>query len=167
MTFLTRIAGAAMLIGLSGASAHAGYVVELTQEESDVVATGSGHMDTSGLTLVGQNTSVPADIWPASGFINTGPTTSVPLDFYAGPIAGPMTFGSGIGTFANSGSADSVEIIGASVPFGMPMLFLPRDYASDTPLSDIATYKGQIFALEAASSRAGIGRTLRAPSPST
>jgi hypothetical protein len=122
VTSLTRIAAAAMLIGLASASSRAGYVVELTQEESDVVATGSGYIDTSGLTLVGQNTSTPTNIWPASGFINAGPTTSVPLDFYAGPIVGPTTFGSGVTTFANSGSGDSIEIIGASVPFEMPIL---------------------------------------------
>jgi hypothetical protein len=37
--------GAAILIGLSALSAQAGYVVDLTQVGSDVVATGSGPID--------------------------------------------------------------------------------------------------------------------------
>ena len=57
MTFVKRIAGAAavgaaMLIGLSAPSAEAGYIVDLTQQGADVVATGSGAIDLTGLTFV-------------------------------------------------------------------------------------------------------------------
>jgi hypothetical protein len=44
--------GAAMLVGLSALSAQAGYVVDLTQVGSDVVASGSGAIELSGLTFL-------------------------------------------------------------------------------------------------------------------
>jgi hypothetical protein len=47
----TASLGAAMLIGLSALSAQAGYVVDLTQVGSNVVASGSGAVDLSGLTF--------------------------------------------------------------------------------------------------------------------
>ena len=51
MAFIKGIAslGAAMLIGLSALSARAGYVVDLTQQGSNVVATGSGATPSLGL----------------------------------------------------------------------------------------------------------------------
>ena len=54
MAFIKGIAslGTAILIGLSAPSAQAGYVVDLTQVGSDVVATGSGAIDLTGLTFV-------------------------------------------------------------------------------------------------------------------
>jgi hypothetical protein len=66
MTFIKGIAsvGAAMLIGLSATSAQAGYVVDLTQQGSNVVATGSGAIDLSGLTFSGP-VGGPAQINPA------------------------------------------------------------------------------------------------------
>ena len=44
--------GAAMLIGLSAPSAQAGYVVDLTQQGSNVVASGSGAIDLTGLIFL-------------------------------------------------------------------------------------------------------------------
>ena len=66
MTFATRMAsgtaiGAAMLIGLSAPSAQAGYVVTLTQEGGDVVATGMGLIDLTGLSFVVGGGGGPAD----------------------------------------------------------------------------------------------------------
>ena len=59
MELVNRIAsaaviGAAMLIGssLSAPPAQAAYIVDLTQEGSNVVATGSGTLDVSDLTFV-------------------------------------------------------------------------------------------------------------------
>jgi hypothetical protein len=42
--------GAAILIGLFTPPAQAGYVVDLTQQGSNVVATGSGAVDLTGLS---------------------------------------------------------------------------------------------------------------------
>jgi hypothetical protein len=140
MTFIKGSAGvgAAMLIGLSAPSAQAGYVVDLTQVGSDVVATGSGPIDLTGLTFSG-NTSVSSLVAPDAAIINTG-TNSAVEDTYTG-ATGPASFGSGfLASFANSAAGDMVGIMGPGgeviVPFG---------YVSDSPLSDTATYDGQTF----------------------
>ena len=76
MIFIKGIAsiGAAMLIGLSAPSAQAGYVVDLTQEGSNVVATGSGTIDLTGLSFRLTTTDVSAFIAPSTGGIFAGPT---------------------------------------------------------------------------------------------
>ena len=57
MIFVTRAAalGVAMLIGsaLSAPPAQAGYIVTLTQQGSDVVASGSGAIDLTSLSSFG------------------------------------------------------------------------------------------------------------------
>ena len=144
MTFIKRIArGAAifgtMLIGLSAPSAQAGYVVDLTQQGSNVVATGSGPIDLTGLsffaTIVGQ-----ASLVSSIGHIITGPTGFTPTDLYTG-FTGPADFGSGdLIIPAGSGSGDVVGITAAAGEF-----FVPSGYVSGTSLSDTATYDSQTF----------------------
>jgi hypothetical protein len=145
-----------MLIDLSAPSARAGYVVDLTQQGSDVVATGSGAIDLSGLKFflpVAQNTSLR----PGSGEINTG-QKNVLSDVYL-RVTGPASFGSGGFTIASSGSGDLVGIEGAG-----GSLLVPFAYVSDSPLSDTATYTGQTFMSlgvtpAATSGHGGQGRT--------
>jgi hypothetical protein len=146
MTFVKQIAGlaalgAALLLGLSGPSAQAGYVATLTQQGSNVVASGSGTLDLTGLspTLPGVNTS-QAGINPAAGLINTGPTTATPVDLYTG-TTGPTSFGNGFFTPASSGNGDPVNIQGSN-----DILVVPAGYVSDSTLSDTATYDSATFA---------------------
>ena len=134
--------GAAMLIGSCTPSAQAGYVVDFTQQGSNVVASGSGSIDLTGLTFYGEYVNVAAGLVPSVAFENTG--TSADIDAYAG-ITGPMSFGSGTGTNASSTTGASAQIVGSSMIYGLPLLFVPHDYASDTPLSDTATYDSQTF----------------------
>jgi hypothetical protein len=144
MTFVTRMAsrtaiGAAMLIGLSAPQAQAGYLVDLTQQGGDVVATGSGSIDLTGLTLSGESIALFA-LFPAEGHIITGPTTFAARDNYTG-FTGPTSFGSGGPTFANNGTGDSVGILVDRGTLGVP-----HGYVSDTPLSSTSTYDGATFA---------------------
>jgi len=138
-TLALSAAAIALLIGsgLTAPSAKAGYVVDLTQVGSDVVTSGSGAIDLSGLTffnLIGVNLS---QIEPAEGIILTGPMFSLG-DQYTG-ITGPPSFGGGSIAFASSGSGDLVGIF-----FGR--LVVPAGYVSGTALSDTATYSGKTFA---------------------
>jgi hypothetical protein len=130
--------GMAMLVGcgLAVPTAQAGYVVTLTQEGTDVVATGSGPIDLTGL---GFNfpSGAAAFISPDSGAIFTGPSSTE--DVYTG-FTGPGSFGSGGGVFASSGSGDLVGINAANGVVGVP-----AGYVSDGRLSDSATYAGQTF----------------------
>jgi hypothetical protein len=59
--------GAAMLIGLSAPSAQAGYVVDLTQQGSNVVASGSGAIDLTGLFFLG-SISLSSELDQRSGY---------------------------------------------------------------------------------------------------
>jgi hypothetical protein len=144
MGFVKQIAGAAalgagMLIGcgLSASPAQAGYIVKLTQQGSNVVASGSGTIDLNGLTSVGALTGGAAII-PATGIILTGPATSGTFDAYAGFI-GPTNFGSGRGAFATTGTGD---FVGENTK----LIAVPLGYVSDHPLLDSSTYAGQTFA---------------------
>jgi hypothetical protein len=158
MTFGRRIAGVAllgmaMLIGSSlSAPAQAGYIVTLTEQGSDVVATGSGPIDLSGLSSVlffqrgGIQPNV-AEIFIASPF--AGPPAHA--QGYTG-FSGPTSFGeNGNFILVSSSSGDNVGILGAglidpilgAVP---PFLEVPPQYISDSPLSDTSTYANQTFA---------------------
>jgi hypothetical protein len=126
--------GAAMLVGLSALSAQAGYVVDLTQVGSDVVASGSGAVDLTGLTFFALLGGPASQIDPGAGIILTGPAPFLGGQ-YTG-ITGPASFGGGSTAFAGSGSGDEVGIF-----FGN--LVVPANYVSDTPVSDTATYDSQ------------------------
>ena len=144
MTFVTRIAGAAalgaaMAIGssLSAPPARAGYVVTLEQQGSNVVATGSGSIDLTGLTFEGNNGGGTAvSINPNLGIIVTGPVGTA-ADLYSG-LNKLMSFGSGSVTPADSGSGDI-----AGDAFGF--LFVPTGYVSDDPLSSSASWDNWTF----------------------
>ncbi|MGH7103203.1 MAG: PEP-CTERM sorting domain-containing protein [Acetobacteraceae bacterium] len=146
MTIVKSIAGTAALAaavllgcGLAALPAQADYVVTLTQVGSNVVATGSGTIDLTGLSPDGGGSS-EAGVEPSAAGINTGPPIFAASSFYTG-YTGPASFGSGGQTSASSGSGDIVGI-GA---FGVDLV-VPSGYVSDSALSDTSTYDGATFA---------------------
>jgi hypothetical protein len=154
MAFVKRLTvaatlGTAMLLGpgLSASSAHAGYIVTLAQQGSNVVAMGSGPIDVAGLTLTGSGTTSPAVITPSEGLIVTGPPIAI-TDIYLtnGPVTGPSMFGSGGAAFPTSGSGGLVGIFPLFIPSVSPQLIVPMGYVSGAPLSDSSTYDNQTFA---------------------
>jgi len=136
--------GAAMLIGLS-ASARAGYVVDLTDTGGNVVATGSGAIDLTGLES-NVLTGGMAFLNPSLGAIRTGPPPFTPIEGYdaVNGFTGPANFGSGGAIVASSGSGDPVSFF-----FGFSAsdneLDVPQGYVSNSALSDTSTYNGQTF----------------------
>jgi hypothetical protein len=146
MTFMRRIAGAATLgvtlllgTGPIASPAQAGYVVTLQEAGSDVIATGSGPIDLTGLSPTGGDNSTHAVLEPVTGLIVTGPTDTTDVEVFTG-YSGPTSFGSGGVTEANSGSGDAV---GISPLFNL--IAVPLDYDSGDPLSNTATYDGETF----------------------
>jgi hypothetical protein len=133
----------ALLIGcgLSASPAWAGYTVTLVQQGSDVVATGSGPIDLTGLTFFATFTASNAEVQPNAAIIATGPATGASYDTYTG-LTGPMSFGGGTNTVANSGSGDLVVLNGT---FMGGALGVPHSYVSGTALSDSSTYDNQTF----------------------
>ena len=114
------------------------YTVTLEQIGSNVVATGSGPINLTGLTFVISGADNPG-IVPFSGVISTGPFASM-IDGYRG-FTGPMDFGSGAGALPNTASGDFVGISGVGLG-----LFVPLNYISGTALSDSMTLNNATFA---------------------
>jgi hypothetical protein len=125
--------------GLSAQPAQAGYVVDLTQGVN-VVASGTGAIDLTGLTPSSTGDLAISGMAPFVAFIITGPFEAASIDVYTG-VTGPARFGPGGGQDASSGTGDSV-----GVEIATHMLFVPSGYVSDTPLSDTATYTDASFA---------------------
>jgi hypothetical protein len=130
----TLLLAATASLFVMGSPAQAGYVVTLEQVGPNVVATGSGPIDLTGLTFHGPGGNA-AGIDPSGLILQTGPTLSSPDTYFlpGGPFSGPMNFGSGGITFESSGSGDFVGILANSIA-------VPSGYVSGNPLSDSGTY---------------------------
>jgi hypothetical protein len=128
-----------IMCGLSVRPAQAGYIVTLQQVGSDVVATGSGPIDLTGLTQVGNGSGGDSLVIPGTGWIETGPASGNGFDLYR-LVTGPSSFGPGSGAFASSGSGDFVGILSNS-----GSLVVPAGYVSGTALSDSSTYNSATF----------------------
>lgn len=153
MTLANRMAGAAplglaMLIGLSATPAEAGYVVTLEEVGSNVIATGMGPIDLTGLSLTGSGGITAAGVLPSFGIIITGPplaTADTYLNTIPLRVSGPTSFGRGTTTtFASTGNGTPVGIEPAEPDF--LILAVPAGYASGDPLSDTSTYDNATFA---------------------
>lgn len=146
MTFVKRIVGAAALgatmlmgVGFCAPPADAGYIVTLTQQGSNVVASGSGSLDLTDLTILGDGAST-TQIQPRDGTIVTGTASGGPVVFYIG-YTGPGSFGSG--PFYLPPSSGGGGVVGIDVH---DELAIPNNYISGNPLSSTATWNDQSIA---------------------
>ena len=122
------------------------YVVKLVQQGSNVVATGSGAFDLTGLTLLGGTVTGTASLQPSGGFVMTGPLSNVAIDSYTGYV-GPTSFGSGTNFISSDvGTGDTVGIFGSSQFYGYPNFWVPSGYVSGGALSGTSTYDNASFA---------------------
>ena len=104
----------ALLVGLTVAgyaSTITPYVVTVDQIGSNVVATGSGEFDLTGLSFYGA-TAGPAIIFPAYGIIQVA---AGPGDSYTG-VTGPNSFGQNVSFTANSNSGGFRRYFGGAQP---------------------------------------------------
>jgi hypothetical protein len=117
------------------------YTVTLQQIGSNIVATGGGAIDLTGLTANSFGNNYNLAIEASSGLIETGAFASK-VDLYTGST-GPTSFGRGRFFAANTGSGDYVGIVGF---LSQGQLFLPQGYFSDTALSSSATWNNATYA---------------------
>src|SRR5260370_29798803 len=108
-------------------------MVTLQQMGPNVVATGSGPIDLTGLSFDFTGASNP-HITGSTAFILTGPTPGVSIDTYTG-FTGPTSFGSGLGTSASSGSGDTVGVAGFA-----GIIAVRHGYVCGNALSDSSFY---------------------------
>jgi hypothetical protein len=102
-----------IIAGVVVAGCSTGYTVTLKEPGSNVVATGSGAINVTGLHFMGPSYA-RAGIWAEYGQITTGPVLVPDIDNYKDrvdnyklrEVTGPASFGSGKDTltfFANTG----------------------------------------------------------------
>jgi hypothetical protein len=92
------------------------YTVTLEQVGSNVVATGSGAINLTGLTFFGPAVGLTPGIWAGLGVISMGPGGAfVKTDSYFG-FHGPTHFGSGGLFHPNTSSGDAFAFV-APQPF--------------------------------------------------
>jgi len=131
-----------------GPSAQAGYIVTLQQVGPNVVATGSGAIDLTGLALA-SHIAFASGIIPAPGisslgaFIQTGIDNVSFFDDYSGSFSGPTSFGPN--SFETVASSNSGDIVGFGRGFGF--LFLPPGYVSGAALSNSSTFDSTNFTM--------------------
>jgi len=118
--------------GLAASAAQAGYVVALVQQGSDVVASGSGELDLTGLSYQVTGFIGPV-MFPDEGVILMGSGRGGLIDGYSG-FTGPTSFGTG-GFAGSDGFGDIVGING-----GHNLLYVPHGYVSSTFLDSFNVY---------------------------
>src|SRR4051812_668959 len=92
-------------------AARAAYMMTIMQSGPNVVATGSGSIDTTNL-FAASFSSAPAYVQSQRAVLNLGPASNQTLQIYS-EVSGPSSFGTnGNNTFANSGSGAPVAIVG-------------------------------------------------------
>ena len=137
---LIGLAGAMVIsAGISAPPAQAGYVVTLTQSGSNVVANGSGIIDTTGLVFSENTGAASALTFPIEGELITGLATT--SDLYDGSFTPFSGFGSGGQTFASSASGDIVDL-----DVGSGFLYLPTGYSGASLMSS-ATWDNTTLAM--------------------
>jgi len=135
---LRVLAAACALLGLTASANASPYVVTLHEVGSDVVATGAGEFDLTGLQFLGASTSLPPEVDAPLPRIVTG--IGGQMNLYGG-ATGPTTFGTGSEHDASSGTGDSVGVSDQAL-----LILVPIGYTSTDPLSDSAIYLGATFA---------------------
>ena len=150
-TILFGLVQIALSLSLAGVS-HAGYVVNVTESGGNVVATGSGTINTTDLTHVGDYSAIPY-VLSGIGAIDLGidiQTRNETMLFTG--ISGPVSFGSGEpgGSFgvATTSTGDYVGVDGGPGQFYQQSngVVVPVDYVSGSLLNSSATWTGQTFA---------------------
>lgn len=114
--------------------AHATFTIVLTESGGNLVATGSGTINTAGLTKDGSGNSSNSLV-PNWGMVTVGSGTA---DLYRG-VSGPSSFGTAWGRTVDSASGDAV--------FTSPtVIYIKSGYVSGAPLSGSATWNGYTLA---------------------
>lgn len=125
---------------LCGANAQAAAIFNLVESGGDVILSGSGSINLTGLTGIGDASSAVTPFMnPSFPNFRAGDTGFHNLDRYEG-ITGPTSFGSGGPNIGSSGSGDVFGIHGATV------LYVPDGYLSGSALSGTGVWTSETFA---------------------
>lgn len=138
-TISLSIAAAFVAFAVTGPRAHATpqvpFVLTIQQVGSNVVATGSGSISTTGLTLEQASGPSSGGLNPSLGISFAGTGSSTEFD---GSFSGPSSFGSGS---YNGSSSDGGSLVGYAGNNNQ-YIFLPVGYTSGVLLTDTSTWTG-------------------------
>jgi hypothetical protein len=130
-----------MLLGVTVTANANPYVLTLEQDGPNVVATGTGEIDLTGLGFYTNTVGNGVLVWPSFDYTITGSGAGIAIYYPLVSIKGPSNYGSGDYTGASTSKGDNVGLSGQGQE-----LFVPIGYVSDSPLSDSATYDDATFA---------------------
>jgi len=133
--FARCIALATLLAG--AAAAQAAHTVYVYQSGPDVIAQGSGPINTAGITLFGNTGNFIPDVQANVGRIAIGTAASTQWQ----GISGPTSFGNGGQAFATSVTGNFVGVVGVN-----NSIRLPNGYVSGAPLQNSARWNGRTLA---------------------
>jgi hypothetical protein len=134
-TVQTAVATALGLTAVGG-PAEAAVIIDIFQSGDNVLATTSGTVDLTDLSFLVSQPPESPQVIASNGILLLGEGST---DLYTG-IGGPGSFGSGGIVFASSASGDAVGVS------NYPVLIVPENYASGSPLSGTTTWDGQKIA---------------------
>ncbi len=132
---------AALGLAAVGGSAAASTVIDISEVGGNVVATGSGTVDLTGLSFSSSGSDA-GFVFASFGSVGVGPSSVAGDDLYSGAI-GPTSFGTGGFIIPFGQSGDLLGLFGNVSP---AEIFVPHGYVSGTPLLGSSTYVGQTFA---------------------
>ena len=125
---------------------EAAMLFTISQGGGNVVVSGSGSINTGGLTLAANGDS--GDFLDSSiATLLIGSPVSIPIDriYNGGGLTGPSNFGSGINYSADSGTGNYMGIAGDFSSLGDHVLLVPFNYVSGAPLAGTSTFNNQTF----------------------
>ena len=129
-----RLAALILALLVSGGDARAGTIITFEQVGANVVETGSGAIDLTGLTL-GGTTSGNAGTAPSFATTTLGPPSSTADSYYKG-VTGPSSFGTrALSFFPAPGTEIDLESVKHWNEFEVP-----SGYVSGSALSATDTY---------------------------
>jgi hypothetical protein len=136
LAFATAFAGLAAV----AVPAQAAYVIDITQSGADVVASGSGSLDTDDLTFQSYD-NLPSRVDASSGILTLN--SGYYYGYVYSGVTGPASFGSGanVQSTSSSGDADGIGVMGAD-----EIIAPGGNYPGDPLGSFNATWSGQTLA---------------------
>ncbi|HTV89738.1 MAG TPA: VPLPA-CTERM sorting domain-containing protein [Stellaceae bacterium] len=127
----------AAVTGIARPASASLFTIDIVQDGSNVVATGTGSIDISVLSLQTGVTTSGGFMNPGLDILDIGSASGVG-DLYSGAVSGPADFGSGGAHLASASIGDVVGISAAD-------LVVPDGYVSDAALSGDATWDNATF----------------------
>jgi hypothetical protein len=141
----TKVLGLIACMALLGSTLAANaspYVVTLEEVGSNVVATGAGQLDLTGLSITMSSYQGEGGLEPDIGFVGVGGSFEYIVTYSVSAPSGPTNFGTGDLIRPSSSSGPLV-----GWQYNLGYLSVPTGYVSDALLStSTATFDGQTFA---------------------